>query len=250
MKALLLAAGYATRLYPLTRDCAKPLLEVGGRPMLSHLLDRVAVLPGMSEIVVVANHRFIDQFEAWASDLASGLAVRVLDDGSTSDDDKLGAIGDLSFALDEMGDEEDLLVVAGDNLLLFDLEPSLAEYRRRQRPLLLVRDVDPAVQSRYNEVGVSASGRVTRFREKPQQPRSGKAAICLYFLPPGIASFVHRYLGSGGNPDAPGYFIEWLVAETEVHALPLSGEWFDVGSLETLAQARARLSPNAEEAGK
>ena len=248
MKALLLAAGYATRLYPLTRDCAKPLLEIGGRPMLSHLLDRVAALPGMSEVVVVANHRFIDQFHVWAGGLASGLVVRILDDGSTSDDDKLGAIGDLSFALSEMGDEEDLLVVAGDNLLLFDLEPSWQEYRRRQRPLLLVRDVDPAVQSRYNEVEVSASGRVTRFREKPKRPRSGKAAICLYFLPPGIASFVRRYLGTGGNTDAPGYFIEWLVAETEVHAVPLGGEWFDVGSLETLQAARGRLA--AEEGGR
>ena len=167
MKALLLAAGYATRLYPLTRDRAKPLLEIGGRPMLSHLLDRVVALPGVSEVVVVTNHRFIEKFDAWAGGLASGLAVRILDDGSTSDDDKLGAIGDLSFALDKVGDEEDLLVVAGDNLLLFDLEPYWQEYRRRGRPLILVRDVDPAVQGRYNEVEVSASGRVTRFREKP-----------------------------------------------------------------------------------
>ena len=208
----------------------------------------MVALPGMTEIVVVANHRFIREFDAWAGGLPCGLAVRILDDGSTCDDDKLGAIGDLSFALNDMGDEEDLLVVAADNLLLFDLEPYLQEYRRRQRPLILVRDVDTVVQGRYNEVEVSASGRVTRFLEKPQQPRSGKAAICLYFLPPGIASFVRRYLRTGGNPDAPGYFIEWLVAQTEVHAVPLVGEWLDVGSPETLAAARGRLA--AEEGGR
>jgi glucose-1-phosphate thymidylyltransferase len=243
VKALLLAAGYATRLYPLTRDRAKPLLEVAGRPILSHILARVLALPGLSEVVVVTNARFAAAFRDWARAEGCPVPLRVLDDGSTSDADKLGATGDLAFALREapLGGE-DLVVVAGDNLIGFDLRPLHAQFRARRRPTIVVRRVPLGTgPSPYNEVTLASDGRVTGFREKPADPQTDLAAIALYFFPPQVESLVGRYLSEGGNPDAPGYFIAWLVRQTDVYAVRENGEWWDIGSLASLDEARAQF---------
>jgi glucose-1-phosphate thymidylyltransferase len=250
VKAYLLAAGYATRMYPLTRDCPKPLLEVAGAPILSHILDRILALDDISEVVVIGNDRFAPDFEAWALALEVPVPVRVLNDGSSSDEDKLGAVGDLAFALDRVptGDE-DWLVAAGDNLLAFDLARLQRSYRAATSaegghpPLLALRDVKRDGPSAYNEVEIDAQGRVTLFREKPANPRSNLAAIALYFLPPAAVGLLQRYLEEGGEPDAPGHFIAWLVEQVEVRAVQLSGGWFDIGSLSGLAHARANFVP-------
>jgi glucose-1-phosphate thymidylyltransferase len=246
VKALLLAAGYATRLHPLTRDRPKPLLEVGGKPLLSHILERVRALPDLSEIVVVGNHRFHASLCAWAEaeGAAGGPPLRVLDDGSTSDADKLGATGDIAFALERMDlGDEDLLVVAGDNLLGFDLRPLHAAFLRHRRPQLAVREIPvPDGPSPYNEVSLDETGRVTGFREKPADPRTPWVAIALYFYPPTIAGLLRRYLDQGGNPDAPGHFVAWLIGETEVRGERFEGDWHDIGSHGALAEARERFS--------
>ena len=242
MKAYLLAAGYATRLYPLTRDRAKPLLEVGGAPILTRILRRIEPLQGLSEIVVISNARFAAQFHAWASQVASSVPLRVLVDGSQSDSDRLGAVGDLAFALGSVPPAgEDWLVVAGDNLLEFDLRPLQQSFLRSGRATLVLRDVVPDGPSRYNEVLLDEHGDVERFREKPANPRSGLAAIALYFFTPEIATLLERYLSEGGNADAPGHFIEWLASQTRLAATRFDGDWFDIGSAETLAAARERL---------
>ena len=252
MKLYLLAAGYATRMYPLTRARAKPLLDVAGRPILAHILDRLVDLDDVSEAVVISNARFAADFRSFAEDFVTEqgakLPLRVLDDGTTDDAGRLGAIGDLALALREVppGDE-DFVVAAGDNLLGFDLRPVQAELRRRQAPVLVARQVTREGPSAYNEVTLSSEpgseGRVVSFREKPPDPRTDLAAIALYFLPARIAEVLPRYLAQGGNPDAPGHFIAWLVGETPVFALPMEGEWFDIGSLEGLEHARAHFRP-------
>ncbi len=249
MKAYLLAAGYATRMYPLTRDRPKPLLEVAGAPILSHILERVLALDDLSEVVVIANARFARAFDDWAAGLDVGVPVRVLDDGSTDDHDKLGAIGDLSFALSQVPVAgEDWLVAAGDNLLSFDLRSVQAHFLAHREALLSVRRVEPPTPgqaSKYNDVTVDAAGRVTRFEEKPLHPVSDLAAIALYFLPASVAELLPRYLAHGGNPDAPGHFIAWLVGQVPVRAAPVPGAWFDIGSIEGLAHAREHfVSPS------
>ena len=246
MKAYLLAAGYATRMYPLTRDLAKPLLEVGGAPILTHILGRVLALEGLSEVVVIANARFAEPFASWAAGLEAQVPVRVLNDGSTCDDDKLGAIGDLAFALEQVPpDGEDWLVAAGDNLLAFDLRTLQRLQAEHGETLLAVREVQREGPSRYNEVDVDGQGRVVRFREKPADPQSGLAAIALYFFPAAVAGLLPRYLAEGGNPDAPGHFIAWLVDQSPVRAAALPGDWFDIGSLEGLDHAREHYVPES-----
>ena len=247
MKAYLLAAGYATRMYPLTRDRPKPLLEVAGAPILSHMLGRVLALDDLSEVVVIANARFASVFEDWAAGIDAPVPVQVLNDGSTREDDKLGAIGDLSFALSRVPVAgEDWLVAAGDNLLSFDLRSIQASFVAHRETLLSVRRVErppTGTPSSYNDVTLDASGRVTRFEEKPLHPVSQLAAIALYFLPAAVADLLPRYLADGGNPDAPGHFIAWLVGKVPVHGMPLPGAWFDIGSLAGLAHAREHFIP-------
>jgi glucose-1-phosphate thymidylyltransferase len=249
VKAYLLAAGYATRMHPLTLDRPKPLLVVAGAPILSHVAWGVLQLEGLSEIVVIANDRFARQFESWAQDLGADVPVRILNDGTTSDDHKLGALGDLAFALDAVPPgEEAWLVAAGDNLLGFELRSLQRVFQDdADRPLLAVRRVVRDGPSRYNEVIVDESGRVERFREKPDDPVSELAAIALYFFPPRVVSKLAAYLDAGGNPDAPGHFIAWLVDQAEVRATRLPGDWFDIGSLEGLAHAREHYRPPDEQ---
>ncbi|MDP6980049.1 MAG: nucleotidyltransferase family protein [Myxococcota bacterium] len=241
MRAILLAAGYATRLYPLTRDRPKPLLEVGGRPLLDHLLDRVLELDGLRDVTVVTNHRFAEHFQRWAEQLDCAVPLRIVDDGTTSEDDRLGAIGDIAFVLEQPGAEPDdsWLVAAGDNLLELDLRTVQREFAAKPAPRILVRDVDhTGGPSPYNDVLLDDDGRVVGFTEKPKRAEGKHAAIAVYFFPPSLPGLLERYFAQGGNPDAPGYFVEWLCREEAVYASPMSGRWFDIGSHETLEEAR------------
>lgn len=239
MKAYILAAGYATRMFPLTRDRAKPLLEVGGVPILTHLVGRIAALPDLSEIIVIGNHRFASDFVAWRRSINCPMPVRVLDDGSMDDNDKLGAIGDLAFALEQVPTgSEDWIVAAGDNLIAFDLAATQRFFLDRRATTLTVRTVErESGPSRYNEVTLNEQALVTGMREKPADPQTDLAAIALYFFTPEVGGLLARYLEEGGNPDAPGHFVSWLVDRVTVVATPLLGEWFDIGSLETYAEA-------------
>ena len=247
MKVVLLCAGYATRMYPLTRDVPKPLLEVAGAPILSHLLARTAGLPGVDEVVVVGNHRFASQLSVWAERASSPVPIRLLDDGSSDESDRLGALGDLAFAANEIPlAGRDALVAAGDNLMLFDLTPHARAFaRRRTVQIAFRRAPSHAGSSRYGEVTLGAEGRVVRFREKPPDPQSDLAAIALYFFPASTWSLLERYLGEGGNRDAPGHFIAWLAQRSAVHAEPVAGPWFDIGDLDSLARARAATRDRA-----
>jgi len=246
MKAIILAAGFATRLYPLTLHQPKPLLDIGGRPMLSWLVDKILEVGEIDEIVVIGNERFHSQFLEWRDSYASSLPIQILNDGSTTDDNKLGAIGDMNFAMRQVNDGEDMLIVAGDNLLEFSLVPYFEKFQSVREPLILLREIQEiGRRSRYNEVMVDDEGVVTSFREKPEDPKSNLVAICLYFFPAEVKQRISEYLSGGNNPDAPGYFIQWLVRQVRVRAAKFEGQWFDIGNFQTLEEARARYSQQA-----
>jgi len=240
VKALVLAAGYATRLYPLTRDRAKPLLEVAGRPIMDYVLDRLGAVEGLDEVFVVTNARFAPQFEEWAS---SRPGVTVLDDGTGSDEDKLGAIGDIAFTLERTGLDDDLLVVAGDNLFTAEIGDFARVGVERRAPVLAVHDVgDLEAIKRYNALELDGDGRIVFFEEKPQQPRSTLAGIALYFYPRETLPLVHRYVAEGNNADAPGRLIQWLYPQLAVYTWQLPGLWFDIGSHDGLEEAGRAFS--------
>jgi glucose-1-phosphate thymidylyltransferase len=241
VKLLVLAAGYATRLYPLTLDRPKALLPIAGRPMLDHVLASLRGV-GADGVYVVTNAKFAPHFRAWAEGRED---VTVVDDGTTSEDDRLGAIGDIGFVLDHVGLDEDLVVVAGDNLFSHDLDEFGDFCREKNAPVIAVYDVgDLSQMSKYNAIETDDAGRVTFFEEKPANPTSTLTGIALYFYPRGVLPLIRQYLEEGNNPDQPGRLVQWLYPRVDVFTWRVPGEWFDIGSEETLREADARFSHN------
>ena len=234
MKAIVLAAGYATRLYPLTLNQPKPLLPVGGRPMLDRLLESLAGV-GADRTYVVTNAKFAPHFRDWA---AGRAAVTVLDDGTTSDEDKLGAIGDIAFVLEQTASDDDLVVAAGDNLFSDDLSGFGDFSRERNAPVVAVYDVGDLTQmSKYNSIETDGEGRITYFEEKPADATSTLTGIALYFYPRHVLPLIRQYVAEGNNPDQPGRLIQWLYPRTDVYTWQVPGTWYDIGSAETLREA-------------
>ena len=237
MKAVILAAGYATRLYPLTLDRPKALLPVGGKPMLDRLMEQLERVEGLDEVYVVTNSKFADAFREWAAG-RSGLPLRILDDGTVDDESRLGAIGDLDLTIREAELDDDLLVLAGDNLFSESIAPFPVFALAKGGPALGVYDVgDLDTIRRYSVIELDGDDRVTRLEEKPEQPRSTLAGIALYFYPRSALRFVRGYLEDGNNPDQPGRLVQWLYPRTPVYGWRVPGRWVDVGSKETLAEA-------------
>jgi glucose-1-phosphate thymidylyltransferase len=232
MKALILAAGYATRLRPLTDELPKQLLRVGGRPMVDWILDKLCEVPEVDEVHLVTNARFAPDFERWAAGLSTRLVPQVHDDGTRSNDDRLGAIGDIAFTLDRTRIEGDhLLAVAGDNLFDYAL-PELVEFWRGKgaASAVAVHDVGLLDLARqYGIVDVDEGWRLRGFVEKPEQPPSTLAATATYLFHREHVPLVRDYLRAGNSPDQPGRFVAWLQEREPVYAYVFDGEWFDIG---------------------
>lgn len=241
MKLLVIAAGYATRLYPLTLNQPKALLPVGGRPMLDRVLGSLASVEP-DGIYVVTNSKFAPHFREWAAERPE---VTVIDDGTTSDEDKLGAIGDIAFVLEQAQVDDDLVVVAGDNLFSEDLGEFGAFCRERSAPVVALYDVGDLTQmSKYNAIETGEQGQITYFEEKPQNPTSTLTAIALYFYPRQVLPLIRQYVDEGNNADQPGRLVQWLYPRVNVFTWRVPGEWYDIGSEETLREADARFSHN------
>jgi glucose-1-phosphate thymidylyltransferase len=242
MKALILAAGYATRLRPLTDTLPKQLLPVGGRPMADWIVDKVREA-GIDEIHLVTNGRFAPLFEAWSET----AHVIVHDDGTTTNETRLGAIGDVRFVRNQMGWDDDLLVIAGDNL--FDY--SLADFVRfsaakNGASAVAVYDVgDRELAKQYGIVDVDAEDRIVGFVEKPAEPPSTLSATATYLYARRHAALVATYLDEGNPPDQPGLFLGWLYTREPVYAYRIAGGWWDVGDPAQLLEADNRLRARA-----
>src|SRR5881409_2442985 len=241
MNALILAAGYATRLYPLTLDKAKPLLLVVGKPIIEWVVDNLAGVPDLETIYVVTNNKFAPDFQAWSERYRSRhpeFKFKIINDGSTSDEDKLGAIGDINFVVTrENLTQDNLLVIAGDNLFTESLA-DFVDCARGTHATVAVYDVgDAEAIKKYGNITVDADGIITRFEEKPKSPQGTLAAIALYYYSPAVLSLLTTYLAAGNNPDQPGRFVQWLYARKPVKTFQIKGKWLDIGSKETLDNA-------------
>jgi glucose-1-phosphate thymidylyltransferase len=237
MDALILAAGYATRLRPLTDEVPKQLLPVGGRPMVDWILDKIREA-GIDDVHLVTNARFADQFHAWAE----GKAVLVHDDGTLSNDDRLGAIGDVRFVQERAGLDDDLLVIAGDNLFDYSLA-QLNEFRlQRGGSAVAVYDVgDPDLVRQYSNVELDGDDRIVDFVEKPEHPATTLAATATYLYTREHARLVPTYLDDGNPPDQPGRYVAWLHQRVPVYGYRFDGGWYDVGDASQLLAADNRM---------
>ena len=238
MKALILGAGYATRLYPLTATRPKPLLPVANRPMLDWIVDRLASVQGIDGAYLVTNDRFFNHYAAWLRQARTPWPVDLVNDGSKTEQDKLGAVGDLHWVIQRKEIRDDLLVIAGDNLLDMDLDAFARDFTRRRAAVVALKDMrgSPLI-SRYSVVTLDRDGRILEFEEKPAFPKSSLIAICLYVFPGGELPLVERYLSEGNNGDAPGYYLQWLHKVTRVYGYAFRDVWFDIGDIDSYNEA-------------
>jgi glucose-1-phosphate thymidylyltransferase len=246
MKVLILAAGYATRLYPLTLTQPKPLLDVAGQPMIDYVLDNIGPIGGIDRVYVVTNAKFADQFQQWADKYRatkSRLDFTVVNDGSTDDTNKLGAIGDIHLVLTREKIDDDLIVVAGDNLFSETLHGFGEICREKKAPVLAVYDVGSLEEiKKYNSITLDASGKITFFEEKPKNPTSSLTGIALYYYPKSTLPLIRQYIAEKNNPDQPGRLVQWLYTKTPVYTWRVPGIWFDIGSKDNLAEANRIFS--------
>ena len=229
MDALILAAGYSRRLEPLTLTCAKPLLPVGGRPMVDYALDQVRTVPGLRRTFVVTNDKFHADFVAWSRHHPH---VVIINDGTRDHTHRLGAIGDLALVVRCQQVADDLLVVAGDNLFDASLGGFVAEAQARTPKVSIgIVDLqDPGlIRGRYGVVSLAADGRVMAFEEKPAAPSTTLVSTGIYYLPAPTLPRIADYLAQGGTADNIGHLVQWFVRDPGVHGCLLPGRWYDIG---------------------
>ena len=218
MKAIILAAGYATRLYPLTLHTPKALLPIGKKPIIDHIVEKMNTVKELDAIYVVSNDKFAEQFADWAKTAKSRVPITVLNDGTTDDSNKRGAIGDISFVIDEMQIADDLMVIAGDNFFTYSLKEYVDFFHEK------------------NQFGIALldeNGRVLDIEEKPAKPKSNTVVFAAYLYKKETVPMFAAYLAAGNKPDSPGNFPAWLYHQKEVYAYTFEGECYDIGTPES-----------------
>lgn len=233
MDVLILAAGYATRLYPYTLNTPKPLLPIKDRPLIDYIIDRVDALPEVGRIIVVTNGKFYEQFEAWRTEKQDARLV-IVNDKTETVETRLGAIGDIGYAITDQNISSDLIVIAGDNLFTYDLKDYYNYFQSVDGDCVCVKkENDPELLKRLGVCVVDDKNKVTSFVEKPAEPPSNNGVYATYMFRQSSLPLVLDYLSQKHTSDAPGFFIEWLHQQTDVYAYFMDGECYDIGTVES-----------------
>jgi len=232
MKCLILAAGYATRLYPLTENFPKPLLKVGDKTILDWLIDDIEGAGLVDEYVVISNHKFAHHFDEWAA--GKSVKITVVDDGTSTNETRLGAVRDIQFAIDKLSLDDDMLVIAGDNVLDFSLQ-KFVRYAHSKKASCIMRYFEPNIAKlvKCGIVEVDSDDRILGMEEKPAQPKSNWCCPPFYFYTKADARLVPAGIKAGCGTDAPGSYIAWLCTQTPVYAMEMPGSRYDIGNLES-----------------
>ena len=230
MKCILLAAGYATRLYPLTKDKPKALLELGNKTILDRIMDKIEEIDRIDDVYVVTNHRFADIFSEWAKGYGGSKKVKVLDDGTTDNDNRLGAIGDMNFVIENENIDDELFVLASDVIFDFSLKGLFDLYDECKANVISASYVEDIETLRTMGVlKLSDDDKVIEFEEKPQEPKSHYGVPPFYLYKKETIDLIKQYLAEGNNSDAPGYLIPWLIEHTDVYAYKFDERIIDIG---------------------
>lgn len=246
MKAIILAAGYATRLYPLTLHTPKALLPIGGKPIIAYIVSQLNEIDGLDEIYVVTNDKFAADFLRWAQEAESCVPIRVLNDGTTDDSNKRGAIGDISFVIEQAKIDDDLLVIAGDNFFTYSLREYVAFFREKERDCVCVKVwEDEAALSQFGIALLDEAGKVLDIEEKPAHPKSNTVVFATYLYRRETVPLFAQYLAEGNKPDAPGNFPAWLYRRKEVYAYTFEGDCYDIGTPESYREVCEKYEKKA-----
>jgi len=245
MRVVILAAGYGTRLYPLTVNTPKPLIPLNGKPIINFLVEKIEALSpkhGIEDIIIISNNRFYKNFLGWKKDCE--IDVEIVNDGTNSPEDRLGAVKDIKLAIGKKSG--DWLVLGGDNIFEDDLDKFLITARKNS-PFATIGLHDVKSKRKACEFGVvklAKNNIITQMQEKPKNPFSTLAASCVYFFPFDSLIMLEDFLESNSNADASGQYIAWLVENTKVYGYTLKGNWFDIGSKTSLEQAQKYFLPD------
>lgn len=238
MKVLILAAGYAIRLQPLTLNTPKPLLKVGGKAIIDRILEKAFTLQEIDSAYVITNDKFFEKFKEWGKGHKYGSRITVTNDGTLTNETRLGAIKDMHMAVIQNRIRDDLVVVAGDNIFEFDLGRFIRVARKNRGVTIALHDLkDIATAAKYGVVAIGSDGKVTGFDEKPEHPKSALISTGVYYFPKGELSSLDDYLQEGNKSDAPGYYISWLVRRGKVYGCVFNEVWYDIGDIESYNKA-------------
>ena len=237
MDAIILAAGYATRLYTLTLSKPKPLLEVAGKPVIEHIIKKLEELDTINKIYIVTNSKFSKTFLEWLHKFDTKKSIEIINDGTKNDKDKLGALGDMNYVINTKNIENDIIIIAGDNLFDLSLHEVVSIFEKKKHNVIVLHDVkDVELAKNYGVVGVN-NNIIVNFEEKPVSPKSTLISTGIYIFPKKTLSLINKYIEQGNNPDKSGSFIEWLHKRDVVYAYVTDKKWYDIGSLEQLEKA-------------
>jgi glucose-1-phosphate thymidylyltransferase len=244
MKAIILAAGYATRLYPLTLNMPKPLIEVGKKRMMEHIIHKVEEMDAVDEIHVVTNEKFYQHFVDWRADFSCTKNIVIHNDGTTTNETRLGPVGDMHFVIKNADIDDSVLIIGGDNLFDFSLLGMYSLFNAKQGPVVAARDLgDPMkLAKKYGTIEMGESNKMISFEEKPEQPKSSLAATCVYMFTKEDVKELKRHVAEKGLPDNAGNFVTHLMTVRDVFAYPFEEHWYDIGSHEELEEAREIFS--------
>ena len=232
MKAIILVAGYATRLYPLTLNTPKALLPVGEKPIIDYITDEINTIDDIDEIYVVSNHKFAEHFTEWANNKANSKKITVIDDGTTTEETRRGAIGDILYTIQEKNIDDDLMVIAGDNFFTYKLKEYYDYFKEKDRDCVCVKEFQDREMLKHFGVAVlDENKKVIDFVEKQENPASNKVVYATYIYKQETLPLFKEYIEKGNKPDAPGYFIQWLFKEKDLYAYEITtGECYDIGT--------------------
>lgn len=237
MKCLILAAGYATRLYPLTENFPKPLLSVGDKTILDWLVEDIDTLGAVDEYIVISNHKFASHFEKWADTRSEKITV--VDDNTSTNETRLGAVCDIQFAIDSLSLDDDMLVIAGDNLLDFSLTDFI-KYAQLKNASCIMRYYEPEFKKllKCGVVEIDETDRILSMTEKSPTPKTHWCCPPFYYYTKSDARLVKKGIESGCGTDAPGSFIAWLSSISPVYAYEMPGKRYDIGNLESYEKVK------------
>lgn len=238
MKCILLAAGYATRLYPLTENMPKALLKLGDKTILDMVVEQIDTVNEVDDIYIITNNKFYDHFLKWAESYTGPKAVKVLNDKTTSNSNRLGAIGDLKFVIDSENINDEILVMASDNIFGFPLTNFTGAYLKKGYDMICAHKIENKAELHtMGVVELDKDSRVISFEEKPQNPKSDLGVPPFYIYRRETLQLIDKYLNEGNNPDAPGHFIPWLIKHTDVYAYVFDATRIDIGTVESYTEA-------------
>jgi glucose-1-phosphate thymidylyltransferase len=241
MKAILLAGGYAKRLWPLTKDRSKSLLPIADKPIIEYILDGIEKVKEIEEIYLSTNLKFETNFKNWLENYRSSKEIKLVIEETRGEEEKLGSIGALNFLIGHLGLKEDLLIIGGDNLFDFDLKDLIDFYMAKKKSVVLLYDMKDKeiVKGKYGVLEMDSDFKIINSEEKPEEPKSTLISTACYIFSKEDLALITDYLEAGNNPDAIGFFVSWLCKRRDIYGVIHKGLWFDIGSFDDYERANA-----------